>query len=200
MEEGTTKVSGLKRTLARVMRARVIVSLAMVLAVGVGSHFAFVRVARTSPMWRYAERALAKTAPDYDLRYCVDLEAKDRKDFSNTKWKPLPCINTATSNYRADFRAGNCARFVQNPARWGFHEVEACEAVPGDLIVFFKKNGWARHAAVYTQNSLLGPFCATTAYPGGGYYRYFPYKICLWVTRLFGSFSSYKYYRYGTMP
>lgn len=169
----------------------------LIVAIGLVSHFAFARKAQSSPMWRYAARALAKSAPDYDLRNCVDLEAKDRKDFSNTTWKPMPCINTATSNYNPGYRAGNCAKFVQDPAKWSFREVDAKDAVPGDLIIFFMKNGYARHAAVYTQDSLLGPLCATTTYPKWGYYRYFPYKIVLWITRLFDSFDEVKYYRYS---
>ena len=171
--------------------------LLLVVAIGLVSHFAFAHKAQSSPMWRYAARALAKSGPDYDLRNCVDLEAKDRKDFSNTNWKPMPCINTATSNYNPDYRAGNCAKFVQNPAKWSFREVDAKDAVPGDLIIFFMKNGYARHAAVYTQDSLLGPLCATTTYPKWGYYRYFPYKIVVWITRLFDSFDEVKYYRYS---
>lgn len=170
--------------------------LASLVLIGVASHFAFAAVARKSPAWRYAERALAKSVPDYDLRNCVDLEPKDRKDFTNANWKPMPCINTATSNYNPDLRAGNCAMFVQDPKRWNFREVSASAAVPGDLIIFFKKNGWARHAAVYTQNSLLGPLCATTTNPKGGYYRHLPYRLVLLITRCFGSFSTIKYYRY----
>ena len=165
--------------------------------VAIVSQWAFSISAKKSPYWKYAERAMAKTSPDYDLRYCTDLELNDRKDFTNSKWKPMPCINTATSNYNPTRRAGNCARFVQHPDDWGFAEVKAQEAVPGDMIIFFMKNGYARHAAVYTQDSLLGPLCATTMYPKGGYYRYFPYKICLWVTRMFGSFNRVKYYRYS---
>jgi hypothetical protein len=170
--------------------------LAGLVVVGIVSHVAFSFSARRSPMWQYAASALKKTKPNYDLRNCVDLDAKDRKDFTDTKWKPHACINTASSNYNPDFRAGNCAKFVQDPGKWHFSEVRAKDAVPGDLIIFFKKNGYARHAAVYTQNSLLGPLCATTMYPSG-YYRYFPYKLCVWFTRWFGSFSSVKYYRYS---
>jgi len=106
-----------------------------------GSHWLFAAQARRSPQWRYAARALKRTVPNYDLRKCVDLEAKDRRDFTQTNWKPLPCINTATSNYNPDFCAGNCAKFVQNPSRWGFREVSEREAVPGDLIIFFMRNG-----------------------------------------------------------
>ena len=97
--------------------------LLLVVAIGLVSHFASALKARRSPMWQYAARALAKNAPDYDLRNCVDLDAKDRRDFSNTNWKPLPCINTATSNYNPDYRAGNCAKFVREPARWSFRKV-----------------------------------------------------------------------------
>lgn len=182
-------------TLKHIMKMLLVVVLVVVLAGGV-SHLVFASMARKSSMWRYAERALAKRAPDYDLRHCVDLEPKDRKDFSKSSWKPMPCINTATANYNSDFRAGNCAKFVQDPERWSFREVDADETVPGDLIIFFMNNGRARHAAVYTQDSILGPLCATTMYPKGGYYRYFPYRLCMLFTRCFGSFTTLKYYRY----
>lgn len=55
--------------------------------------------ATTSPQWEYAKRALANQSANYDLRYCIDLPEGSRKDFSKTSWKPLPCINTATSLY-----------------------------------------------------------------------------------------------------
>jgi len=45
---------------------------------------------------KIAKSALAKRSPDYDLRKCVDLEPKDRKDFTNSNWRPMPCIDTAT--------------------------------------------------------------------------------------------------------
>lgn len=178
------------------MMSRFFIFVLCLILVGVLSHLMFAFRARQSPMWRYAAYAMMRNAPDYDLRNCVDLESKDRKDFSKTRWKPLPCINTATSNYNPNYRAGNYARFIQNPEHRNFREIPKEEAVPGDMIIFFMKNGYARHAAVYTQDSLVGPLCATTAYPKGGYYRYFPYKIVLWFTRLFNSFHSVKYYRY----
>lgn len=118
--------------------------------------------ATTSPQWEYARRALGNKSANYDLRYCVDLPEDSRKDFSKTSWKPLPCINTATSLYNDKHRAGNCNKFMADPARWGFHEVTEAEAVPGDLILFLRKKDGARHAGIYTMNSLLGPLCANT--------------------------------------
>ena len=178
----------------------ILVVLALI-GLGIGSHWFFAAQARKSPAWRYVARALEKSVPDYDLRNCVDLDAKDRKDFTDKDWRPLPCINTATSIYNPDFRAGNCAKFVRNPAKWGFREVGAHKAVPGDMIIFFKKNGYARHAAIYMQDSLLGPLCATTVLPRWGYYHYFPYKIALCSSWFIDSFSSVKYYRYsGAVP
>ena len=63
----------------------------------------------------------------------MDLSAADRKDFTHSRWKPLPCINTATSFYNEHHRAGNCNRFMANPAKWYFVEVTEEDAVPGDL-------------------------------------------------------------------
>lgn len=175
---------------------KAIIVLLVAISLGFVSHFIFAHHARKSPKWQYAASALERSTPSYDLRYCIDLEAKDRKDFTNSRWKPMPCINTATSNYNPNLRAGNCARFVNDPGKWGFFEVAEKDAIPGDLIIFFLPNGYARHAAVYIQDSLFGPMCATTMYPKGGYYRYFPYKIVLWVTSRLGSFNKVKYYRY----
>lgn len=180
------------------MLSAIALSALVLMGIAVGSHLLFAAQARKSPQWQYVAHALAKKEPDYDLRNCVDLEQKDRRDFTKASWRPLPCINTATSCYNPDFRAGNCARFVQNPARWGFREVSADEAVPGDLVICFMASGYPRHAVIYTQDSLLGPLCATTVLPGWGYFHYVPYKIILGVTRWFGSFKTVRYYRYKT--
>ena len=48
--------------------------------------------ATTSPQWKYAKRALECHSANYDLRYCIDLPADSRKDFTHTTWKPMPCI------------------------------------------------------------------------------------------------------------
>lgn len=150
--------------------------------------------ARTSPQWEFARRALRCTKPNYDLRYCIDLDAGSRKDFTNSSWKPMPCINTATSFYNPKRRAGNCNRFMANPARWGFREVAAKDAVPGDLILWVRKKDGARHAAVYTCNSLIGPLCANSSYPRGAFYHFMPVNIVKWLG--LGGFREMKYYRY----
>lgn len=154
----------------------------------------FLAKARTSPQWKYAQRALKCTTPSYDLRYCVDLDAGSRKDFTNCSWKPMPCINTATSFYNPHHRAGNCNRFMANPARWGFREVSAEEAVPGDLILYVRKKDGARHAGVYTCNSLIGPLCANSCYPKGAFYHFTPVNIVKWLG--LGGFRQMRYYRY----
>lgn len=150
--------------------------------------------ARTSPQWVYARRALECTTPNYDLRYCIDLDAGSRKDFTNSSWKPMPCINTATSFYNPIRRAGNCNRFMANPAKWGFREVSANEAVPGDLILWVRKKDGARHAAVYTCNSIVGPLCANSNYPKGTFYHFTPVNIVKWLG--LGGYRTMKYYRY----
>lgn len=61
--------------------------------------------ATRSPQWEYARRALDCKQPNYDLTYCVDLPASDRKDFTNSSFKPLVCINTASSCYNYRHRA-----------------------------------------------------------------------------------------------
>ena len=104
--------------------------------------------ATTSPQWKYVERALACRGANYDLRYCIDLPVDSRKDFTKTSWKPMPCINTATSLYNDKHRAGNCNKFMADPGKWGFHEVSETEAVPGDLMLFIRKKDGARHAGV----------------------------------------------------
>lgn len=150
--------------------------------------------ATTSPRWEYAKRALACKGASYDLRYCIDLPAGSRRDFTNTTWKPLPCINTASSIYNDKHRAGNCNQFMANPARWGFHEVSAEEAVPGDLMLFINVWGGARHAGVYTMNSLLGPLCANTVV-GDVFVHFLPVKPLLALH--FAGFYDVKYYRYS---
>jgi len=149
--------------------------------------------ARTSTQWKYAQRALDCGGANYDLRYCVDLPAGSRKDFTNCTWKPLPCINTATSLYNFKHRAGNCNKFMANPGQWGFREVSADEAVPGDLMLFIRRTDGARHAGVYTMNSLLGPLCANTV--GNGIFaHYLPVKPLLAIN--LAGFYKVKYYRY----
>lgn len=154
----------------------------------------FVIKALKSPQWEYAQRALACTTPNYDLRYCIDLDAGSRKDFTHNSWKPMPCINTATSFYNPKRRAGNCNRFKANPTRWGFKEVSAKESVPGDLILWVRKKDGARHAAVYTCNSIVGPLCANSSYPRGAFYHFTPVNIIKWLG--LGGFREMKYYRY----
>lgn len=155
--------------------------------------FCFYLHATTSPQWEYAKRALACKGANYDLRYCIDLPADSRKDYTDCSWKPLPCINTASSLYNDKHRAGNCNKFVANPERWGFHEVSADEAVPGDMIIFIRKKDNARHAGVYTMNSLLGPLCANTI-GGGVFAHYMPVKPLLAVKN--HGFYKVRYYRY----
>ena len=145
--------------------------------------------------WQFAERAIRCSAPNYDLRYCVDLSAADSKDFTNSRWKPLPCINTATSFYNEHHRAGNCNRFMANPAKWHFVEVTEEDAVPGDLMLFIRKKDGARHAGVYTMNSLLGPLCANTSYPRGAFYHFMPMMPLLYLH--IAGFYQVKYYRYN---
>lgn len=149
--------------------------------------------ATTSPQWEYAKRALACKSANHDMRYCIDLPAGARKDFSNTTWKPMPCINTASSLYNDKHRAGNCNKFMANPEKWGFREVSADEAVPGDLMLFLRKEDGARHAGVYTMNSLLGPLCANTVVMDM-FVHALPIKPFLIIHA--GGFYKVKYYRY----
>ena len=147
----------------------------------------------TSPQWEYARRALTCNEANYDLRYCVDLPKESRKDFTHTTWKPLPCINTATSLYNYEHRAGNCNKFMANPEIWGFREVNEKDAVPGDLMLFIRKKDGARHAGVYTMNSIVGPLCANTTVKGV-FMHYLPVKPFL--AAKVGGFYNVKYYRY----
>lgn len=152
--------------------------------------------ATTSPQWEYARRALSCWWANYDLRYCIDLPKSSRKDFTNTSWKPWPCINTATSFYNDKRRAGNCNKFMANPERWGFTEVSEDEAVPGDLMLFIRKKDGARHAGVYSMNSLIGPLCANTISVIEGVYLHFmPIKPYLAVRA--AGFYKVRYYRYN---
>lgn len=158
-----------------------------------GVQFCFFMYAMTSPRWEYAKRAIACKGANYDLRYCVDLPVGSRMDFTNTTWKPLPCINTASSLYNDKHRAGNCNKFMANPSKWGFHEVCEDDAVPGDLMLFIRKKDGARHAGVYTMNSLLGPLCANTVI-GHAFAHFMPVKPLLAMR--FAGFYDVKYYRY----
>lgn len=82
---------------------------------------------------------------------------------------------------------------MANPEKWGFHEVSAKEAVPGDLMLFLRKKDGARHAGVYTMNSLLGPLCANTTLLDI-FVHALPVKPLAWVHTL--GFYKIKYYRY----
>lgn len=166
----------------------------VIIGVFVLSQGVFLIKAQTSSQWKYARRALQCTSPNYDLRYCIDLDASCRRDYTNSSWKPMPCINTATLFYNPKRRAGNCNRFKDNPSNWGFREVSAKEAVPGDLILWVRKKDGARHAAVYTCNSLIGPLCANSNYPKGAFYHFTPVNIVKWLG--LGGFREMKYYRY----
>lgn len=170
---------------------RKITSFIVVLLVGIQVLFSM--HAAVSPKWKYAKRALACHSANYDLRYCIDLPEGSRKDFTNTTWKPMPCINTATSLYNDKHRAGNCNKFMANPEKWGFHEVSEDEAVSGDLMLFIRKKDGARHAGVYTMNSLLGPLCANTT-EKDLFVHFMPIKPLLFFHTL--GFYKVKYYRY----
>lgn len=153
----------------------------------------FFMQATTSPQWEYAKRTFTSMRANYDLRYCVDLPASSRQDFTKSAWKPMPCINTATSFYNDKLRAGNCNKFMTDPERWGFHEVSAKEAVPGDLMLFIRKKDGARHAGVYTMDSLFGPLCANTVVKGW-LVHLLPIKPFLAIHAI--GFYKVKYYRY----
>lgn len=170
-------------------------ALLSVVLLGLVAQTGFYISAKSSPQWQYAERAIWCPAPSYDLRYCVDLSDADRKDFTNSSWKPLPCINTATSFYNEHYRAGNCNRFMANPAKWHFVEVSENDAVPGDLMLFIRKKDGARHAGVYTMNSLIGPLCANSSYPQGSFRHFMPVKPLLYLH--VAGFYQVKYYRYS---
>lgn len=167
--------------------------LAIVVAVLAVVQLGFFLYGMTSPQWEYAKRALACKGANYDLRYCVDLPASSRVDCTNTSWKPMPCINTASSLYNYEYRVGNCNKFMANPGKWGFHEVSESEAVPGDMMLFLRKKDGARHAGVYTMNSLLGPLCANTTI-GGVFLHFMPIKPLLALNA--GGFCDVRYYRY----
>lgn len=168
-----------------------IIGIVMVVLIVVQSIFYW--HATKSPQWEYAKMALACKRANYDLRYCVDLPSNERKDYTKMSWKPMPCINTATSFYNYEYRAANCNKFMANPEKWGFHEISEKEAVPGDFILFLRKKDGARHAGVYTMNSLLGPLCANTL--ASGYFaRFLPIKPLLAIK--FCGFYKVKYYRY----
>lgn len=169
---------------------RIIIGITLLVVIQLGFFFH----STTSPQWKYAKRALDCRGANYDLRYCIDLPADSRKDFTETSWKPMPCINTATSFYNDKLRAGNCNKFMANPERWGFHEVSAKEAVPGDLMLFIRKKDGARHAGVYTMDSLLGPLCANTVIKGM-FVHLLPIKPLLAVHAI--GFYKVKYYRYN---
>lgn len=163
-------------------------------------HVGFYYHATTSPQWKYAKKALACKDPNYDLRYCIDLPLNSRKNFTHDKnYKPLPCINTATSFYDEIHRAANCNKFMSNPGKWGFNEVNANAALPGDLILFLRKSGNAYHAGVFTMNSLLGPLCANTTDHStdprekGKFLHYMP--IIPYKLFRIGGCSEVKYYR-----
>lgn len=151
--------------------------------------------ATRSPQWEYARRALECKKPNYDLTYCVDLPASDRKDFTHSSFKPLVCINTASSCYNYRHRAGNCNSLKAHPDRWKFREVSADEAVPGDLMLFVTDTGRAPHAGVYTMNSLLGPLCANTI-GFGIFFHYMPIKPIMWLRVARTQYTHVKYYRY----
>lgn len=153
----------------------------------------FLVQAHRSPQWQYAKKALLCKGANYDLRYCTDLPADARQDYTHTSWKPMPCINTATSFYNDKKRAGNCNSLVAHPDWWGFREVRASEAVPGDLMIFVQEGGRARHAGVYTMNSLLGPLCGNT-FIHGYFLHLMPVKPLL-PFRILGV-SKVRYYRY----
>lgn len=152
--------------------------------------------ATTSPQWKYAKRSLLCFGANYDLRYCIDLPADSRRDYTNTSWKPMPCINTASSFYDDKHRAGNCNKFMANPDKWGFHEVSEEEAVPGDMMLFIRKKDGARHAGVYTMNSLLGPLCANTVM-NGIFGHFLPVKPLLLIHAI--DFYKVRYYRYKSI-
>lgn len=151
--------------------------------------------ATRSPQWEYARRALECKAPNYDLTYCVDLSAADRKDFTHSSFKPLVCINTASSCYNYRHRAGNCNSLKAHPDRWKFREVSADEAVPGDLMLFVTDTGRAPHAGVYTMNSILGPLCANTI-SRNCFFHYMPVKPLIWLGVSRTQYTHVKYYRY----
>lgn len=164
-----------------------------VLLILVVIQFGFFLHATTSPQWKYAKRTLSCFGANYDLRYCIDLPADSRQDYTNTSWKPMPCINTASSFYNDKHRAGNCNKFMDNPGKWGFHEVNEDEAVPGDMMLFIRKKDGARHAGIYTMNSLLGPLCANTVIDGI-FVHFLPVKPLLLVHTI--GFYKVRYYRY----
>lgn len=69
-------------------------------------------------------------------------------------------------------------------------------AVPGDLMLFIRKKDGARHAGVYTMNSLLGPLCANTTVKGI-FVHFLPIKPLLFIHAV--GFYKVRYYRY-TQP
>ena len=82
---------------------------------------------------------------------------------------------------------------MSNPEKWGFKEIPENEAVAGDLMLFLRKKDGARHAGVYTMNSLLGPLCANTIVKGA-FVHFLPVKPLLAMN--FAGFYTVKYYRY----
>ena len=136
----------------------------------------------------YAKRAEELTDCNYDFRYASNLPKKLRIDYTNSSWKPKPCINTATSVYDKYNTCTYCPHFVEHPEKWGFVEVEDPKA--GDMIVLFNSER-AYHVGILVGNSILGPIMNHAA-AGKGYIKH-DYVIRF---KMSSKVKDIKYYRY----
>lgn len=132
--------------------------------------------------------------PNNDFTHVVHFPKAWKKDYTGTPGPyPQTCMNTVSSFYSPDANWAQCAWFVANHKRLGFAETD--DPKPGDIVVFFKEHGVAKHTGLYVGKSLFGPLMNHS--DGGkkphNYQKHFPIKLYI-----FGStnYKSHKYYTY----
>ena len=77
------------------------------------------------------------------------------------------CINTATNNYGPGHQVAGNVVFYEDPARYGFTEINMNDAEPGDLIQLKHKKGRPTHAVIFNGYDSNGE--PTFNYSDGGF-------------------------------
>ena len=143
------------------------------------------------------ERSETCDKPNNDFRYVIHFPKEWKKDYTGTPGPlPMTCMNTVSSFFHPapEGNWAQCNYFVNHLKQLGFKQVD--DPKPGDVVVFFKAGGDARHTGLYVGNSLFG---ALMNHSDGGkkpsnYHHHFPIWVYMVGAKMRG-YVDYKFYR-----
>lgn len=95
------------------------------------------------------------TTPNSDFSTAKDMHSLGRFVNNHFTWlpgiDPHTCINTVTGFYNPKETVASNAKFVANPQKYGYTEIDQQDAIPGDIIILSDKDNFPHHAVMFDQ-------------------------------------------------